>query len=82
MAVKEVITLIDAAISWLMFRIMHLKKAIQENDRKLICRSWNQGMYGVELKNYVPWNLKKKILLYFYIELISPWNLPDPKDPC
>jgi hypothetical protein len=39
MAVKEVIALIDAAISWLMLRIMHLQKAIQENDRKLICRS-------------------------------------------
>jgi hypothetical protein len=39
MAVREVIALIDAAISWPMLRIMHLRKAIQENDRKLICRS-------------------------------------------
>jgi hypothetical protein len=36
MMVKEIVMLMDAAISWLLLTIMHLIKDIQKNDRKYI----------------------------------------------
>jgi len=34
--VKEIVILIDAAISWLLLRIMRLIMDIQKNDRKYV----------------------------------------------
>ena len=52
MMVKEIVMLMDAAISWLLLTIMHLIKDIQKNDRKYIDSCWNRGMHGVKAMNY------------------------------